>query len=98
MVLAPWRGRRASLIRLVFARRRCVRGRSDADRRWRYLDPVLGNIAALAETAAPRLGGIVTDLFQDYFQPGAGDVLFQDSPDDPGEKAPPLELSPRTCR
>ncbi|MGH7332266.1 MAG: hypothetical protein ACREKS_05845 [Candidatus Rokuibacteriota bacterium] len=76
---------------LVFARRRCIR-RADGDGRPRYLDPVLGAIAALAESAAPRVGPIVTELFLDHFRPGAGDVLFQASPDDTRkEKAPPLD-------
>jgi len=76
---------------LVFARRRCVR-RRDADGRWRYLDPMLGAIVALAGSVAPRVGSILTELFLDLFRPGAGNVLFQDSPDDGGEeKAPPVE-------
>jgi hypothetical protein len=76
---------------LVFARRRGVRAR-DADGRWRYLDPVLGRITALADTGGPRVGPIVAELLLDYFRPGAGDVLFQDLPDGTmAEKAPKLE-------
>jgi hypothetical protein len=74
---------------LVFARRRKLRTR-DLRRRLRYADPVLGAIAALADVAAPRNGRLITDLFLDYFRPGAGDILFQETPDEkePREKAP----------
>jgi len=77
---------------LVFARRRCLRER-DLAGRWRYADPVLGAIAALAETVAPEAGRLLTELFLDYFRPGAGEILFQQEPDErtPGEKAPDLE-------
>ena len=74
---------------LVFARRPWLRAR-DLRGQLRYADPVLGTIAALADIVAPRNGRLVTDLFLDYFRPGAGDILFQEAPDDktPKEKAP----------
>jgi len=76
---------------LVFARRRCLRER-DLAGRWRYVDPVLGAIAALAEAVAPEGGRVLPELFLDYFQPGAGAVLFQEEPDEraPMEKVPNL--------
>jgi hypothetical protein len=74
---------------LIFARRRCLRER-DLAGRLRYTDPILGAIATLAETVAEDDGRLLTELFLDYFRPGAGDILFQDAPDErtPREKAP----------
>jgi hypothetical protein len=73
---------------LIFAHRRCLRQDSfDGSRRW--LDPQLGRIAALATLIAPRSGRALTELFIDYFRPGAGDLLFFMAP--PDDKAPLVE-------
>jgi len=72
---------------LVFARRRRVRARGAAG--WRYLDPALGEIAALAELPSLHGSRLATELFLGYFRPGAGEVMAQAAPDP--ERAPPLE-------
>ncbi len=72
---------------LVFAHRRTVRERQP-DGSWRWVDPRLGRIAALAEAIAPTNGRILTELFIDYFRPGGGEVLFRSDDDTP---APTIE-------
>jgi hypothetical protein len=86
---------------LIFARRRCLRERDIAGR-LRYTDPILGAIAALAETVAEDDGRLLTELFLDYYRPAAGAVLYQETPDGVsgprGEKAPDVAVLEKQLR
>jgi hypothetical protein len=75
---------------LVFAHRRGLR-QIRFDGSVRYLDPELGRIAALASAIAPTNGALLTELFLDWFAPGAGNAVFlsrQDDGDEDQEKVP----------
>jgi hypothetical protein len=76
---------------LVFTHRRAVRARA-ADGTWRFIDPALGRIAALAETFLPLDAPLVTELFLDHFRPGASEVRLRVPDDEEAEKekVPPV--------